>query len=203
MQVVFLVSLALLLALGNVHCLFENELNKPNKDRYVLHKNCEAAIHKQIDEEMHASLVYAAMAAHFDHNSVARKGLAKFFSENSLEEREHAQKFIDYLNSRGARFSGFDVKMPNKAIWGKAIDALGDALNLEKHVNNKLHHLHDVAAVQCLDQHLQDFIEGEFLDEQVQSISKLQKYLTILTGMDTPMGEFLFDQQLQGSKAEL
>jgi len=186
-----------------VWCLYDNELNKPHKDKYVLHKNCEAQIHKQIDEEMHASLVYATMAAHFDHNSVARKGLAKFFSENSVEEREHAQKFIDYLNSRGARFSGFDVKMPSKATWSKALEALGDALNLEKHVNNKLHHLHDIAALQCLDQHLMDFLEGEFFDEQVKSIDQLSRYIAILNGMDTPMGEFLFDQQLQGSKSEL
>jgi len=134
-----------------VYCLYDNDLNKPHKDKYVLHKNCEAQIHKQIDEEMHASLVYASMAAHFDHNSIARKGLTKFFAENCLEEREHAQKFIDYLNTRGGRFSGFDIKMPDKAKWDKALDALGDAINLEKHVNNKLHHLHDIASLQCVD----------------------------------------------------
>jgi len=120
-----------------------------------------------------------------------------------LEEREHAQKFIDYLNTRGGRFSGFDVKMPGKATWDKALDALGDAMNLEKHVNNKLHHLHDVASLQCVDQHLMDFLEGEFFDEQVKSIDQLQRYISMLSGMDTPMGEFLFDQQLQGSKSEL
>nr|XP_042898315.1 ferritin heavy chain A [Parasteatoda tepidariorum] len=139
---------------------FDNEPPKPHKDKYVLHKSCEAAIHKQIDEEMHASLAYATMAAHFGNNKVARKGLEKFFNENSMEEREHAQKFIDYLLSRGARFSGFDVK-------------------------------------------LMDFIEGEFLDEQVKSISQLQRFITILNGMDTPMGEFLFDQQLQEGKSKM
>ncbi|XP_035209367.1 ferritin, middle subunit-like isoform X2 [Stegodyphus dumicola] len=181
-----------------------NELNKPHKDKYVLHKTCEAAIHKQIDEEMHASLVYATMAAHFDHNTVARKGLAKFFAENSVEEREHAHKFIDYLNSRGARFSGFDVKMPSKSAWNKAVDALQDAANLEKHVNNKLYHLHDIAALQCVDQHLMDFLESEFFDEQVKSIDKLQRYISILSSMEpSPLAEFLFDQQLQGLKTEL
>lgn len=178
-------------------------MNKPHKDKYVLHKNCEAQIHKQIDEEMQASLVYATMAAHFDHNSIARKGLTDFFSKNSVEEREHAHKFINYLNSRGARFSGFDIKMPSKAIWTKALDALEDALSLEKHVNNKLYHLHDVASLQCVDQHLMDFLEGEFFDEQVKSIDQLQRYISILNGMDTSMGEFLFDQQLQGTKTEL
>jgi len=48
-----------------------------------------------------------------------------------------------------------------------------------------------------------DFLEGEFFDEQVKSIDKLQRYISILNGMDTPMGEFLFDQQLQGLKSEL
>ncbi|GFW69639.1 ferritin heavy chain A [Trichonephila clavipes] len=137
-------------------------------------------------------------AAHFDHNSIARKGFAKFFADNSLEEREHAHKFIDYLNSRGARFAGFDIKMPSKASWNKGLDALTDALNLEKHVNNKLHHLHDVASLQCIDQHLMDFLESEFFDEQVKSIDQLSRYISIVKGMDSPMGEYLFDQQLQG-----
>jgi len=196
-------AFAVILTLNVVLCGYDNELNKPHKDKYILHRSCETAIHKQIDEEMHASLVYATMAAHFGNNKVARKGLEKFFNENSLEEREHAQKFIDYLLSRGARFSGFDVKMPPKSSWTKALEALDDALNLEKHVNNKLHTLHDVATLQCVDQHLMDFIEGEFLDEQVKSISQLQRFITILNGMDSPMGEFLFDQQLREGKSGL
>ncbi|GFT96892.1 ferritin heavy chain A [Nephila pilipes] len=203
MKSLILGSFSLLLILQVVYCLLDNDLNKPHKDRYILHKNCELAIHKQIDEEMHASLVYATMAAHFDHNLVARKGFAKFFADNSHEEREHAQKFIDYLNSRGARFAGFDIKNPSKSSWNKGLDALTDALNLEKHVNNKLHHLHDVASLQCIDQHLMDFLEGEFFDEQVKSIDQLSRYISIVKGMDTPMGEYLFDQQLQGIKTEL
>ncbi|GIY22675.1 soma ferritin [Caerostris darwini] len=203
MKSFIIVSFALLLTLQVAYCLMDNDLNKPHKDRYVLHKNCESAIHKQIDEEMHASLVYATMAAHFDHNTIARKGIAKFFADSSLEEREHAHKFIDYLNSRGARFAGFDLKMPSKSSWNKGLDAFGDALNLEKHVNNKLHHLHDIAALTCLDNHLMDFLEGEFFDEQVKSIDELTRFMSILKGMDTPMGEYLFDQQLQGKKTEL
>lgn len=48
-----------------------------------------------------------------------------------------------------------------------------------------------------------DFLEGEFFDEQVKSIDQLQRYISILDGMDTPMGEYLFDQQLKGAKSEL
>lgn len=48
-----------------------------------------------------------------------------------------------------------------------------------------------------------DFIEGEFLDEQVKSIDELTRYISILSGMNTSMGEYLFDLQLQGHKTEL
>lgn len=195
--------LLVLLVVPIVYGLVDNELNKPRKDKYVLQTQCEVLIQKQVNEEMHASLVYANMAAHFDHNSVGRKGFTKFFSENSVEEREHAHKFIDYLNRRGARFTTFDIKMPTKYMWNGALEAFRDALNLEKHVNNKLYHLHDVAASHCQDQHLMDFIEENYLDEQVESIDKLQRYISILSGMDTPMGEYLLDRQFSGEKVEL
>lgn len=196
--------LFLLVVVPMVYCSFDNDLNKPHKDKYVLQQSCELQIHRQINEEMHASLVYATMAAHFDQNGVARKGIAKFFADSSVEEREHAHKLIDYLNRRGSRFLGFDIKMPAKNVqsWNTALDAFIEALSLENKVNNKLYHLHDKAA-EAKDQHLMDFIEGEFLDEQVKSIDELTRYISILSGMNTSMGEYLFDLQLQGHKTEL
>ena len=41
-------------------------------------------------------LSYLMQAAYFDRDGVALQGFAKRFRENSDEEREHAQKFIDY-----------------------------------------------------------------------------------------------------------
>lgn len=54
-------------------------------------------------------MTYILQAAHFDQNGIARKGFAKLFRENSKEEREHAQKLIDYLNVRGSKFGLFNI----------------------------------------------------------------------------------------------
>lgn len=54
--------------------------------------------------------------AHFDNNKVARKGFAKFFGQQSREEKEHAHKLADYVNKRGGTVSTLDVKVrPTKS----------------------------------------------------------------------------------------
>ncbi|XP_013785694.1 ferritin heavy chain-like [Limulus polyphemus] len=175
---------------------YDNEMKEPKTDRYSLDDRCVNAIQHQINEEMHASLIYMNMAAHFDSNSVGRKGFAKFFKHSSDEEREHAQKLIDYVNKRSGKVIAFDIKMPGKDDWKSGLEALEDAMNLEKHVNNKLHHLHHMADKICSDPHLMDFIEGEFLTEQVDSINEYKTYISQLGAMNSGMGEYLFDRQL-------
>ncbi|KAK4856025.1 hypothetical protein QYF36_013348 [Acer negundo] len=46
--------------------------------------------------EYNVSYVYHALFANFDRDKVALKGLARFFKETSLEEREHAEKLMEY-----------------------------------------------------------------------------------------------------------
>ncbi|KAL0450977.1 UNVERIFIED_CONTAM: Ferritin-1, chloroplastic [Sesamum latifolium] len=59
-------------------------------------EECEAAINEQINVEYCVSYVYHALYAYFDRDNVALKGLAKFFKEGSQEEREHAEKLMEY-----------------------------------------------------------------------------------------------------------
>lgn len=63
------------------------------------------------------------MAAHFENNKVARKGFSKFFIDNSNEEREHAQKIISYINSRGGTIAAFKVSV-----------SVGDQFELRKKI---------------------------------------------------------------------
>ena len=42
-----------------------------------------------------------------------------------------------------------------------------------------------------------DFIEGEFLDEQVSSIKQISDYITQLKMAGTGLGEYMFDKSLQ------
>lgn len=166
-------------------------------DRYELYPACMTLLRSQVNMEMHASLVYMNMAAHFDQNGIARKGFSKLFKENSLEEREHAQKLIDYLNLRGSKFTQFNIDMPEKTSWSSALEALNEAIVLEKEVYNSLNHIHDVADTHCKDSHLMDFLEREYFAEQVESIDGFIRHASVLGNMaaDT-LAEYLYDQQL-------
>jgi ferritin heavy chain len=66
---------------------------------------------------------------------VALPGLHWYFKKNSDEEREHAMKFMKYLNKRGGRIVLQDIKNPEKVEFSTAVEAMTQALELEKRVN--------------------------------------------------------------------
>lgn len=74
-------------------------------------------------------------AYHFDKNDVALHGLSQYFKNASDEEREHAMKFMTYLNKRGGTIELTDIKSPSQTNWGTAKDAMIAALELEREVN--------------------------------------------------------------------
>ncbi|CAA6669293.1 unnamed protein product [Spirodela intermedia] len=161
--------------------------------------NCEAAINEQINVEYNVSYAYHALFAYFDRDNVALKGLAKFFRESSEEEREHAEKLMKYQNKRGGRVKLQSILMPLSEFdheeKGDALYAMELALSLEKLVNEKLLNLHGVAT-QHDDVHLADFIESEFLEEQVEAIKKISEYVTQLRMVGKGHGVWHFDQVL-------
>ncbi|KAK2432630.1 ferritin-3, chloroplastic [Trifolium repens] len=159
----------------------------------------ESAINEQINVEYNVSYVYHSLFAYFDRDNVALKGLAKFFKESSEEEREHAEKLMKYQNIRGGRVVLYPIVSPPSEFdhveKGDALYAMELALSLEKLVNEKLLNLHSVAD-RNNDPQLADFIESEFLDEQVQSIKKISEYVTQLRLVGKGHGVWHFDQSL-------
>jgi len=164
--------------------------------RQNFHEDCEASINKQINMELHASYVYMSMASYFNRDDISLKGMAKFFNERSDEERDHAQKFMKFQNKRGGRVVLKEVEASKVQEWGNALNGLEEALKLEKKVNESLLHLHELASKHN-DAHLTDFLEGNFLDEQVEDIKKLADMITSLKRAGpTGLGEYLFDKEL-------
>ncbi|KAJ7327236.1 hypothetical protein JRQ81_016995 [Phrynocephalus forsythii] len=132
---------------------------------------CEAAVNQLMNLELYASYVYLSMSCHFDRDDVALSHVAEFLKEQSWEEREHAEKFLRYQNKRGGRVVLQDVKVT--------------LLDLHK------------LAMEKGDPHLCDFLESEFLEEQVKAIKQLGDHLTNLRRLGLPengMGEYLFDK---------
>ncbi|KAM0070219.1 putative ferroxidase [Helianthus debilis subsp. tardiflorus] len=124
----------------------------------------EVSINEQINVKYNVSYVYHAMYAYFDRDNVALKGLAKFFKESSEEEREHAEKFMEYQNKRGGKVKLQSIIMPLSEFDH---EEKGDALYaMELALNN--------------DVQLADFVESEFLGEQVEAIKKISEYVAQL-----------------------
>jgi len=171
-----------------------------NQVRQNFHTECEAAINKQVNMELSASYVYQSMAFYFDRDDVALPGFSAFFKHNSEEEREHAEKLMKYLNKRGGRLVLQDVQRPATDEWGNGLKALQAALELEKRVNQSLLDIHALAASHN-DPHLTDFIEEEYLEEQVEAIKELGDLITRLKRAGAEgLGEYIFDKDLKEKK---
>nr|BDW80172.1 ferritin 2 [Ornithonyssus bursa] len=174
-----------------------NDTPGDSPNRYMLDNTCLNGLRAQMTLEMHASLIYEQMSAHFDTNQVARPGFAKLFREHSNEEREHAQKLIKYINMRGATIGHINIGMPTASSWSSAKEALQVALELEHKVNNELHALHRVAEQDCHDPQMQDYLVSEYLNEQVDSIAKIERLIMQLDKFqDSHLGEYLLDKDL-------
>nr|6I9P_A Chain A, Ferritin, middle subunit [Aquarana catesbeiana]6I9T_A Chain A, Ferritin, middle subunit [Aquarana catesbeiana]6IAF_A Chain A, Ferritin, middle subunit [Aquarana catesbeiana]6IAJ_A Chain A, Ferritin, middle subunit [Aquarana catesbeiana] len=164
--------------------------------RQNYHSDCEAAVNRMLNLELYASYTYSSMYAFFDRDDVALHNVAEFFKENSHEEREHAEKFMKYQNKRGGRVVLQDIKKPERDEWGNTLEAMQAALQLEKTVNQALLDLHKLATDK-VDPHLCDFLESEYLEEQVKDIKRIGDFITNLKRLGLPengMGEYLFDK---------
>jgi len=157
-------------------------------------KAAEEGVNAQINSELQASYIYQSMASHFDRDDISLPGFRDFFQKSSTEERGHAQKFIDYQNKRGGRVVLKALEAPPQE-WSP-LSALEAALALEKIVNEKLLKLHKVAGDNN-DPHLCDFLEEEFLEEQVEAEKHLADKITNLKRCGEGLGVFLFDKDLK------
>nr|QJI07924.1 ferritin [Perna viridis] len=165
-----------------------------SQPRQNFHIESEAGINRQINMELYASYCYQSMAFYFDRDDVALPGFSKFFKSSSDEEREHAEKLMKYQNKRGGRIVLQDIKKPDRDEWGSALDAMQVALSLEKSVNQSLLDLHKTADSHG-DAQMCDFIESEYLEEQVNAIKEISDHITQLKRVGTGLGEYIYDRE--------
>ncbi|XP_041568923.1 ferritin, higher subunit [Taeniopygia guttata] len=171
--------------------------------RQNYHRDCEAAINRMANMELYASYVYLSMGFYFDRDDVALPRVSQFFLQQSREEREHAEGLLRFQTRRGGRILLQDIKKPERDAWGSALEAVEAALQLEKSVNQALLDLHALASEKG-DPHLCDFLESNYLDEQVKAIKELGDHATNLRrlaggatgpgGASAGLGEYLFDR---------
>ena len=155
-------------------------LNKSN-----LHNDCEDLLNKQIKYELNVSNFYLTLSAHFNHCDIGLTGIAQYFSKMYEEEREHSKMFIDYLNERCGKVIVPSIEqysldfLCNDSNKSNILLAMEESLKKEIEVNNCLLNLHKLAEEKN-DSQLCDYLEGNFLNEQVKSIYELSHYISQL-----------------------
>lgn len=159
-------------------------------------EEAEALINKQINLEFHASYVYLSMASFFAREDQALHGFAKFFRKASEEERGHGMKFMEYQCKRGGKVVFQDVTKPSTMEWGSPLQAAEASLELEKTVNQSLLSLHAVAD-EKKDAQMCDFLESNFLEEQVEGIKEFADLITKLKRAGPGLGEVIVDKEYQ------
>merc|ERR1719159_350301 len=120
---------------------------------------------------------------------------ASFFQNNSEEERAHGMKLMEYQAKRGGRVVFQDIAKPSSMEWGTPVDAMEAALELEKTVNQSLLDLHKACDAKG-DAHLCDFIEAEFLGEQVEGIKELGDMITKIKRAGDGLGLHIMDKEI-------
>merc|ERR1712117_460474 len=131
----------------------------------------------------------------FNREDQALPGFSKFFRKASDEERDHAMKLIEYQNMRGGKVVFKDVEKPSKTEWNSALEAVEDALGLEKTVNQSLLELRKKAGSHG-DAQQTDFIEGEYLKEQVEAIKELGDLVTKMKRVGDGYGLYQLDKDM-------
>uniref|UniRef100_A0AC34QQ54 Ferritin n=1 Tax=Panagrolaimus sp. JU765 TaxID=591449 RepID=A0AC34QQ54_9BILA len=152
-------------------------------------------LNHQINNELLASYQYLAMSAYFGRTDVALAGAAAFFKNQSMEETQHAQKLIDYVNDRGGDVEFYGVKKPVSIEWPSLMHAFLDAVELEKFNNKSLLELHKIAGEKN-DPDLTNFLEEHYLREQVIEIQQMTRRANQLKRVGAGVGEHIIDQEL-------
>ena len=168
-------------------------------------EQCEKAVNKQIQLEYWASYQYHLMWSYFDRSSVGMKNIAEFFRKASEEEREHAHKLMKYQNLRGGQVvfkpipevSLEFLNINKNQTSNDVLLSFEKALEMEQTVYQSLLKLHKVAEDNN-DPQFTDFIEGTYLDEQVEALNEVAKYVSQLQRIDNDgHGLWNFDREFE------
>jgi ferritin len=133
------------------------------------------AFNEQIGHEFGASMQYLSIAAHFYQRSLTL--LAKLFQDQAEEERQHALKFVKYLEDTRGGLQIPAIPAP-KAAFGTAEEAVQAALTWERDVTGQITALMDMATKDN-DYLAQSFLQW-FIDEQLEEVVKMERMLSVI-----------------------
>ena len=163
----------------------------------MISKKLSAGISAQVGNELGASHQYIAIATFFDAEGLP--ALAQHFYKQSLEERDHAMRFVKLLLEAGA-----DVKIPAipapKSGFKDAADAVKLALESEIRVTGQINALMD-QAIADKDHGNKNALEW-FVNEQREEMSSMDTLLRMVKRAGESGLFFVENFLLQGGLSE-
>jgi ferritin len=133
------------------------------------------AFNEQIGHEFGASMQYLSIAGHFYQRSLTL--LAKLFEAQAEEEKQHAMKFVKYLQDTRGGLQIPQIPAP-KPTFASSEEAVQAALNWEKEVTRQITTLMGLA-VKENDYLAQSFLQW-FIDEQLEEVVKMERMLSVV-----------------------
>jgi bacterioferritin B len=141
----------------------------------LISKKMNAAINQQIGNEFGASLQYVAIASNFAGEGLS--ALAGHFYKQAEEEREHAMRFVHYLDDAGGKVEIPTIPAPRTSFKNVA-DAIRLALNHELRVTSQINGLVDLALKES--DHISRDMLSWFVREQLEEVSSMDSLLKVV-----------------------
>ena len=141
----------------------------------LISKTMNAALNRQVGNEFAASLQYISIAAH-----CSSEGLPVFsehFHRQSMEEREHAMRFIKYILDAGGRVEIPAIPAP-QATFTTIESAVALSLEQEKQVTSQINELTELSIKES--DHITQTFLAWFLKEQLEEVSSMDNLLKMV-----------------------
>ncbi len=141
----------------------------------LISKKMNEAINQQVGNEFGASLQYVAIASHFAGEGL--NALASHFYKQAEEEREHAMRFVHYLDDAGGKLHIPATPAPRTEFKNVA-DAIRLALHHELKVTSQINSLVDLALKES--DHISRDMLSWFVREQLEEVSSMDNLLKVV-----------------------
>ena len=161
----------------------------------MMTEEMQAALNKQINEELFSAYIYASMSSYFEDMNL--KGFASWMNKHAEEEVDHAKRIVKYLHDRNARVVYTTISAP-KTAWEDPTAVLKDAYDHECKISECINKLSSLAVEQS-DHATHAFLEW-FVTEQVEEEALVNGVLQQLKlAQGAPAALFLLDNELRQS----
>jgi ferritin len=157
-----------------------------------MNEKIEAALNKQLNNELAAEYAYLAMSA--DLTAKCLRGLAGWLRQQAQQERMHAMKLFDFINDRKGRVRLEEIPTP-QFEWSSALAAFEDSYAREVKTSKEIDQLVEMAATEK--DHAADAFLQWFVAEQVQEEATIQGIVDKLRlAGDDPAALLMLEEQL-------